>query len=425
VFLAPLSSVAISAPGLPAGQRDYGNAQIEEHGYPAFDAGGDEVEPARWRVIGNTGNCCENYLSASPTGRLLDFGGSYLRFTDDHGLTWKEIRPIEPLVSGEGAITVAPNGDLIGMTWDPYSGDHILTFKYEVATETWQYSETKLHTPFFDRPWLSIVKGPFVVGNQKVPYISILMSNFSIWREVWYISFDGLNYVVPSARSLDGIVTPGDDGKLRLRRDPMADWYQPQTHSGVTPMSGGGALASDMSAFGAGLPAYALKGPNLRWAKIPESNLPRGRLLVDSRDWLHNVRAPVGKDFVEYSVSRDGGKTWRVTKHSLPPRHKVEDFDFKANGKLRLTAIAVHARNRRSKTDQDLIYRFATTRPQPRLERVYMVGDGDIDIGRGVGANVRYDFPTVAILPDGSIATSFADKAHPSPAIAILLGPRS
>lgn len=415
-------SSTAATPGIPARVGDFGGANIEERSYPVLDAAGNADGSATWRVVGGTGNCCENYLAASRDGRLYDFGGTYLRFTKDEGRKWTEVRPLEPLLSGEGALSVAPNGDVIGMTWDPYSGDHILTFKYEVETESWIYSETKLHAPFFDRPWLAVATGPFEIDGQSFPYVSILMSNFAPHRDIWYVSVDGLNYVVPSARTVDAITEAADAGKLKLSPDPAADWNQPQTQSGVTPISGGGALASDMGAFDAGVPRYILKAPKLRWARVGKLSIPKGRLQIDSRGWLHHVHAPEGEGSFVYSISTDGGETWKRSPVKLPAGHATEDFDFRANGKLGITALAIHARNKPEKTDQDLLYKFSSTRPKPKLERVYLVGDGDQDIGRGISSSIRFDFPTVAILPNGTIALSFADKAHSSPAIALLLG---
>jgi hypothetical protein len=97
--------------------------------YKTINPGTGAVGTQRWRVIQGTGNCCENYLTSTSSGRLYDFGGSYLNYTDDRGLTWKSVRPLEPLVNGEGTVDVAPNGDVIGVEWDPYSGDHLLNYK--------------------------------------------------------------------------------------------------------------------------------------------------------------------------------------------------------------------------------------------------------------------------------------------------------
>src|SRR3712207_6069950 len=92
-----LAAVAATAlgqtAGIPARTQDYNNAQIEEVDYPVLDAANNPVGDATWRVVRNTGNCCENYLAATKQGQLLDFGGTYLRFSNDKGETWKEVRP--------------------------------------------------------------------------------------------------------------------------------------------------------------------------------------------------------------------------------------------------------------------------------------------------------------------------------------------
>jgi hypothetical protein len=45
----------------------------------------------------------------------------------------------------------------------------------------------------------------------------------------------------------------------------------------------------------------------------------------------------------------------------------------------------------------------------PRLTRLYEVGLGDVNGSSGVGADVRFDFETVTIMPDGRVAMSFYD----------------
>src|SRR5436190_1445632 len=66
-----------------------------------------------------------------------------------------------PLNNGEGAILAGPNGTAYGVGWDAYSGDHLQGFRYtpNASGGVWEVSELPLHTPFFDRPWLTYVKG--------------------------------------------------------------------------------------------------------------------------------------------------------------------------------------------------------------------------------------------------------------------------
>jgi hypothetical protein len=55
---------------------------VSRAAYPGIDYGqsatpdDDRTTRTRWRVIEETGNCCETYVTTTPDGRLLDFGGA-------------------------------------------------------------------------------------------------------------------------------------------------------------------------------------------------------------------------------------------------------------------------------------------------------------------------------------------------------------
>jgi hypothetical protein len=404
---------------LPATTVDY-MPQIESLSYKVTNAAGEARGKAEWRVVRETGNCCENYLLATPGGTLIDLGGTYPRFTEDKGLKWKEVHPIEPLVNGEGAISNAPNGDIVGMTWDPYSGDHIVTFKYEAAEEQWYFSETKLHTPFYDRPWHAVIDGPFDIAGETVPYISVIMSNYMVGREFYMVSTDGLNYFIPNARWLDR--RDGEIVELEMRKDPWADFAQPQVESGVTPLPGGGALAIDVIGISLGQAAGTayLKPPRFKWADHAMAAQP-GSILADSRAWLHQVDANIGERSFSFKTSVNKGKQWEGPNIRLPKGFTVEDFDFKVNGALGIGVVAIHSHNAKKNVDQDFVYRLDISEEVARLERIFYVGAGDKSVSSGVGASLRFDFATIAILPDGTIATSFVDSTHLEPSLAVLV----
>jgi hypothetical protein len=404
---------------LPAHEVDF-LPQIETLEYPTITPAGKPTGNASWRVVKATGNCCENYLLATPQGRLLDLGGTYARFTDDKGLTWKEVRPLEPLVNGEGGLSYAPNGDIVAMTWDPYSGDHIVTFKYEAAEKTWYSSETKLHTPFYDRPWHGLIKGPFEIGGQIYPYISVIMSNFLVGRELYMVSTDGLNYFIPNARWVErrlGVVQ-----KLRMKNDPWVDYGQPQVESGLTPLPGGGALAADHVGLNLGQAEVRafLKPPRFKWSDY-EMPAQTGHILADSRTRLHLVDAPIGSKSFTFKTSPDGGGKWESLKTQLPAGFVVEDMDFKVNGALGIGAVAIHAHHMKKNVDQDFVYRMDIRKAVPKIDRIFTVGAGDQSVSSGAGADLRFDFATIAILPDGTIATSFVDSNHLEPSLAVLV----
>lgn len=383
--------------------------------YPVFDAAGNRLADASWRVISAaSGNPFENYLAAAPNGRLLNWGGTYLHFSDDLGETWQYVRPIEPLLSGEGAVVVAPNGDIVGVTWDPYSGDHLLAFKHDAAG--WRYAEVVLHTPFYDRPWIAVVPGPFTFAGQSYPYVSVLRGGWPS-KEIWYVSLDGLNYVLPSSKLMGSLVSEAELGWLSLPQAASADWIQPHTEANLTPLNGGGGLAGQLDGF-IDCPWKTLR-EDLRWRcfSLPGGQLGHGRLLTDAKGYLHLV--DVTGNQIAYDFSADGGMTWTRTTTILPVGHEVEDWDFKTNGALATTAVAIHAH--KGGADQDLLYRYSVSSGGPSLDRRYHLGLGDYDFAGGLNAaNAdRFDFASVAILPAGKIAISYGDSEHIEAALAI------
>lgn len=421
--------------GLPAEVVDYTRAQALEAEFPTFDASGRPDGKAGWRIVVNTGNCCENYVSAAPSGRLLDMGGTFIRYTDDLGKSWKEVRSISRTVNGEGALSPAPGGDVVGVTWDPYSGDHAIAFKYDAELESWTHSEVVLKTPFFDRPWFAVIPGPFTFGAIEAEYITILKGGWPS-KDVMYISYDGLNYFEPSQHRTEQAVEDAIERWLDFKSVDYLDWVQPNASTRVTALpkigalswSGGNVPLVGMAAAETG---FLMEAPEVDWAPFtfPNGKFPDGSYLGDSRGRLHRFTPDyndngVAKAF-RYHVSSNGGRTWTSTRIELPVRHYIEDYDFKVNAKLGIGAIAIHAHRNEKKeskeADQDLVYELDVTRDEVAVKRLYFVGDGDANVGAGLGSSLRFDFATIAILPDRTIVTSFVDKMHTSPALAFLL----
>ncbi|MCA1824777.1 MAG: hypothetical protein ABR520_03055 [Mycobacteriales bacterium] len=419
-----VAGTALSTPppnGLPTTSTAAGSPSVTEV-WPRFDARGRRAGSVRWRVTTSGGNCCEVLVAATKAGRLVEFGGSYPYFSDDQGRTWTRVQPVVPnvLSNGEGTIVMAPGGDIVGVGWDPYSGDRLQPFLYDADTKTWVYSEHPLHEPFYDREWVAVAKGPFTIAGQTVPWVSMVLSNFS--RVIVLVSIDGLNYVEPTERDLDALRNARVEKYLDPRQDDDFDYMQEHAETGLVPLPGGGALSFD-NALAPNCGTQILTGDG-SWAcfGLPERDFTiRGALHTDSRGWLHEVQAQ-GTD-LSYRISRDGGRSWRTAELALPGNPAIEFFDFKAHGKLGLTAIVVHARKADEK-HQDMVVRVDTKTGTPRLIDTLYVGDGDKSFTSGLDVQdqnaPRVDFATVAILPDGTIAAGFADKTYPDPALAIL-----
>jgi hypothetical protein len=525
----------------------------------------DRTGTTKWRVVASTGNCCENYLTSTSGGRLFDFGGTYVHISDDLGLTWKQVRPLTPLNNGEGTIAVAPNGDIIGIGWDPYTGDHLQAFKYEAFSGKWWYNELPLHTPFYDREWVTVVPGPFSVDGRTVPYISFLKGGYPS-KELWLWSSDGLNYYEASSKFVDATQNGVVGSWLTTKADATFDWIQPNSNTGLTPLGGGVALAAPDFPFGSLPPSApsllstqnhpesatfsgAVPGPDgscdvdkgpwvvatgesvdsitvavvaeltandsvvhlkhngntvlsqdtitspealnynppgdvpagsytvqvcdfandvpwldpkgytgrisfnaedpnpspgAAWSLLDpatqtwtgyafgDGSLPQGRFQVDSAGRIHNV-IPKGTSF-DYRISTTGGRTWSTVNVPLPNGMSIEHYDFRANKAAGVGAVVIRADKADAEEDQDLAYKLDIRKTTPALKRSYFVGLGDAGATAGVQSDVRMDFQTVTILPNGALAVSFLDdstyalhfatgqrRSVPSPNIAIEL----
>jgi hypothetical protein len=293
---------------------------------------------------------------------------------------------------------MAPNGDVLGVTWDPYSGDRVFTFKYVAAEAKWYYNYNPIHTPFWDRPGLHIVPGPFTTPLGTVPYISFIDG---LPHDPWYYSTDGLNYVNVSSQSADvGQTTPVSQW-LDAKADPSNDWAQPDI-DGLFPAFaslGNGQAISDGTFF---------SGADMKWHDftLPDGTTP-GRIQIDSRGWIHRVqRAGAGFD---YGISTDGGRNWNEV--HLPDGNPG---DFRANAAVGVAAVWA------IKGAQDLVYTLDITGDQPKVLRRYVIGKGDDPRTGGVGfygatGGHRFDFSSIAILPDGRVAVAFMDSTTTEP----------
>ena len=397
-------------------------ALITEKSYPVLDAQGQPAGEQKWRIVGGTGNCCENYVASNSRGRLFDFGGDYLYYSDDEGRTWKRVEPADPLPNfGEGAVAVAPNGDIVGVAWNPYHGDRVVPFKYEAEEETWYYTTTKLHQPFFDRQSLAALPGPFTFAGEEYPYIVLLKGGWPA-KDPWFVSLDGLNYFVPSAKFLEQLTEDPVTGYLDFKGTPEHDWLQATYQTRLTALGKGQALS--------GLSGYAEDEVSLKWGLLRKNikwsafefkgtSLPgNGNMLTDSQGRLHYVDAT--QKATIYMMSEDGGRTWITEKIPVPKGSKGRpDVDFRANGKLQLTAIAAHIHDKDDKS-QDYVYKLSTEGGRIRLLKTYLVGDGQLVTGSGVASSApRFDFSTITFFPDGRVALSFIDGEHRTPHLAI------
>ncbi len=270
-----------------------------------------------------------------------------------------------------------------------------------------------------------MIPGPFKdATGTEYPYITFVKGAYPS-KEAWLMSYDGLTYVQAESKLVDRTLTGSAvKAPLEINVAEWADWAQPITETGIVPLGNGGALA------GPDFPSltydFSLFNPKkMSWDKytFPNGEDPQGRIQIDSKGRIHNVIADLAErpsSFV-YRVSGDGGATWQETTVSTPAGERIEELDFKSNGALNLAAVAVRAQ-RENGNDRDIVFKLDTA-AAPRVTRTYDVRRGDAGATSGVGNSVRFDFESVALLPDGRVALSFLDSTtNRRPGMAIELG---
>lgn len=474
VLLTAVTLLPATTIGRPAGARipvrfdamiePFEEASVEEIAFPTFDAQGRKLKATRFRVVSGTGNDRENYLASTEAGMLLDFGGEWLRFSEDEGQTWFSVLPAPELRdwwSYEGAVATAPGGDVVAAGQDALVSGvfRALTFKYEAGVDKWIYSMAESSSPFLDRPAIGVLPGPFEIAGMTVPYVSVLRGGFFSTKSYWTYSLDGLNYDLANSRFADTATGLGSSGPLDVEPWAELDWIQPHELIGLAPYGPSKVLAErpSIGAFDteSHAPRSILDPSTFRWRahEFPKDGpqqttatecaetvsfsclASEGRTLGDSKGNLHHVS--LQKDRLVYLFSRDGGETWSSSETPLLDGYSVQKSNselyksVKVSGAENTSVVVVHAiKSQDPLTTKDLVYRFSFRGGHPKVNKIHVLGRGDFScLVGGVSVSggkpqASCDFPSITLLEGGRFAVSFTDATHREPAVAIELESR-
>lgn len=421
---------------------------VKTASYPVFNRHGDRTGKASWRVSPAGGNCCETYVNATAGGRIVESGGTYPWYTDDEGKHWYQVKFAVPdqndngaaIAGGEGATVTGPGGDIYGVTWDAYSGDHLQAYRYTAQTDTWEVSEVAMKSPFYDRPWLTYAMGPFTLDGAKTPEL-LDVTGGGITKDIDTLSADGLDYGDPSFFYYDETTVAPGKFRIPVVRNPNADWWQPHPGTRTLPLNGGGMLrfGNNEDLTGESACDVARLDPSTStWQCVTTPGKFNGVVRQDSRGYLTEVYPVPGNRALVLATSRDGGAHWRTTTLKPPPGagQVIEGdsdpiFDVVTNGALGQAVVSTRMDDAEG-VGQDMVFRVDISKSRPRLMKTYLVGNGDLNTTIGVtgSAGYRFDYESVALLRNGHIAVTYDDKdclqptlrdpTHRSPQVAIL-----
>ena len=420
---------------------------VRTSAYAVYDARGHKTGTAHWRISTAGGNCCETYVNATRSGRIVESGGTYPWYTDDRGKTWYQVKFDVPdqndngkaVAGGEGAVVIGPHDDVYGVTWDAYSGDHLQAYRYTAQTKKWDVSEVVMKTPVYDRPWLSYSRGPYTLDGKKTQQL-LDVTGGTVTKDVDTLSPDGLDYGDPSFFYFDEQQAATSRFAVKVARNQDADWWQPHPGTAIMPLNAGGALRFNNGDDITGSRGCAVGRlmADATWQCVTTKAKFQGVVRQDSRGVLVEAYPTPGNASIVLATSRDGGLHWSQTT-LVPPKAtgavRLETpslYDVVANGALGQAVVSARVDDAKG-NGHDMVFRVNTRSVKPRLTATYVVGKGDLNTANDVtgSAGYRYDYESVALLPDGKIAVSFddstciqpslRDSTHRSPEVAILL----
>ncbi len=403
----------------------YADYDVRE--FTTIDLATNETTTTDWAIFlrPQGGNCCEHYLATTSQGWITNLGGEYPVWSEDRGQTWQDFRPISQAFDGlgEGAIIETPDGNIVANSWYPYppAYDEIIFYYYDMDSGSWTYSyDDYLHPTFYDRTWQVIVPGPINSYRGSSPWASLIVSNFYSDSGLGYvISQDGLFY--EPWPDPDRAQQTGGAVSFDLDFEPgfMWDFMTPHREMDATPIPTGGLLMPNH--FGPGESAYL--DTNLVWRRYTPPDgvtIPAPHLVIDSTGALHSVGQ--SGTALTYHMSVDGGRTW-VSQDFSWLGGQVEEWEFQADGAhdLAVLNMRVQVNEDGENTDRDVVFHMRDYRESIEPDTVTLIGLGDADATSGAGNDFRFDFASLAILPDGGAVVSYQDSTDPDPLFALEL----
>ena len=90
------------------------------------------------------------------------------------------------------------------------------------------------------------------------------------------------------------------------------------------------------------------------------------------------------------------------------------EWDFQADGNLDLAVISMRVQTEMNGTssDIDLVFHIRDYRESMEADSITLIGLGDLDATSGAGNDVRFDFSSFAILPDGGVVVAYHDSSE-------------
>jgi len=124
---------------------------------------------------------------------------------------------------------------------------------------------------------------------------------------------------------------------------------------------------------------------------------------------------------IMHMVSWDGGETWMNNTYDLADvAIDIEEWEFHANGVHDLFVLNVRYQSSAG-PDIDIAWHVRDYSQSLAPDSKTYLGQGDLDSTSGAGADIRFDFASMGILPDGGSFIAYHDSTDPDPLFGVEL----
>jgi hypothetical protein len=114
-------------------------------------------------------------------------------------------------------------------------------------------------------------------------------------------------------------------------------------------------------------------------------------------------------------LSWDGGESWQNQTYNLSSEtSELEEWEFHTNGVHDLFVLNVRYQSAAG-PDVDLSWHVREYSESMFPDMRTYLGLGDLDSTSGAGNDIRFDFASMGILPDGGAFIAYHDSTDPDP----------
>jgi len=149
------------------------------------------------------------------------------------------------------------------------------------------------------------------------------------------------------------------------------------------------------------------------------NSLPSEYCAFDSSGALHCV---VRENMVlNHQLSWDGGESWLNQTYNISEMASdIEEWEFHSNGEHDLFVLNVRYQSSDG-PDVDVAWHVRDFSQSLVPDQLTYLGLGDLDSTSGAGNDIRFDFASMGILPDGGSFIAYMDSSDPDPLFGVEL----